>query len=226
MYSFYEMARAAFGPETQFVRSRIERAWSTLREYVRGVVLDLCCGGGGFSFAVGERLADRVIGLDIYPPLLHDALAYRRSARVGFVAGDARSLPFRDEYFDSVLLMGNTLAHFSIEEGSTMLQEVRRVLKQNGVFIVEHQDPVVALLEGEYSRVTYENWVGALTVHEKYEALSGYFVKRYSKGAQNVRIRLYLWPLFLLIHLSQRCGLRLVECRWIAKSEALLIFTK
>jgi SAM-dependent methyltransferase len=57
-------------------------------------VLDLCCGKGAASVALASELGCTVVGVDLFPPFLQEALMAAKKAGVGhlctFVAADAR----------------------------------------------------------------------------------------------------------------------------------------
>src|SRR3954464_9649285 len=79
-------------------------------------VLDVGCGSGVLTRAIGRRVGDRgrVVGLDSSPALLDLARHYAEEAgapsRVEWRAGDCRKLPLTDGSFD-VVLAATVLAH-------------------------------------------------------------------------------------------------------------------
>lgn len=97
-------------------------------------LLDLGCNEGFFCIAAKKRGAERVIGLDHDAQVIAAARDRSREAQVEveFREGDLFSLP--DEKFDYVLLL-STL-HY-IEKPAKLLQVMRRVLKPDGVLILE-----------------------------------------------------------------------------------------
>lgn len=107
---------------------------------VKGRVLDAGCGGGGFAKAVKHYRPDlEVHGVDISRPAIDSAK--RDSGGVEFQAGDLYRLPFKDAYFDAVIIE-DVLEHLDAPENA--LREVGRVLKPGGVF------HLFAPLEGEW----------------------------------------------------------------------------
>ena len=83
--------------------------------------LEVGCGRGPF-----QDLVDDYVGLDISSVAGH-------SLHKRFVVGSATHLPFADRTFDAVWSI-NTLEHIPGPEGA--LQEIRRVLKHEGMFLL------------------------------------------------------------------------------------------
>lgn len=54
------------------------------------------------------------------------------------IVGDAHQLPFSDEYFDKIIMVD---AFHHIENQRRALQEIKRVLKKQGMLIIEEYNP-------------------------------------------------------------------------------------
>ena len=99
-------------------------------------VLEIACGPGRLTAAVhGVRLA---VAIDSSAEML--ATAQRRmngdAASWAFLRTDAFVLPFRSESFDAVYTL-RFVRHFQLPERQRLYQEVRRVLRPRGVFMVD-----------------------------------------------------------------------------------------
>jgi ubiquinone/menaquinone biosynthesis C-methylase UbiE len=70
--------------------------------------------------------------------------------KIAFTVGDCRSIPFPDDYFDIVLVMGNSFGYFSSsDDDAKVLCEIRRVLvPQRGIVVLD-------LTDGDYMRNTF-----------------------------------------------------------------------
>jgi ubiquinone/menaquinone biosynthesis C-methylase UbiE len=95
-------------------------------------LLDIGCNWGRWSIAAAQK-GYQPIGMD---PSLDAVLAARRvsrqlGAKVDFIVGDARFLPFADDSFDTVFSYG-VFQHFSKENMRISLDEAVRVLKPDG----------------------------------------------------------------------------------------------
>jgi ubiquinone/menaquinone biosynthesis C-methylase UbiE len=94
--------------------------------------------GSGLNFTRYGKQVEAVIGLDPSPRLL--SMARKRAKEAGvsawLVQGAAVTLPFADKVMDSVVM---TWTLCSVPEPLAALQEIRRVLKQQGkLLFVEH----------------------------------------------------------------------------------------
>jgi ubiquinone/menaquinone biosynthesis C-methylase UbiE len=109
-----------------------------LREGAR--VLDLGCGYGEVSANILAEAHRRQIGIDLYLCDLHQAQIQRisqdtQSRAKQIVVGDARSLPFSNEQFDSVV-MKMALHEVPVWDQPYVCEQVLRVLRPGGAFVV------------------------------------------------------------------------------------------
>jgi ubiquinone/menaquinone biosynthesis C-methylase UbiE len=96
------------------------------------IILDLGC-GSGYSMKEFKSESSLVYGIDIETP--DSGLSLKEAKKYGSVVkGDARILPFKNDVFDIVLARG-TLHH--IPNGLSFFDEVRRCLKNGGVFVID-----------------------------------------------------------------------------------------
>lgn len=115
-------------------------------------ILDLCCGHGRHALELARRSFKNVEGLDISKHLI--SLARKTASEEGldvkFTEGDARHLPYPNDYFDAVVIMGNSFGYFDdVKDDLLVLKEVHRVLKQQGKILID-------LTNGDYIRKNYE----------------------------------------------------------------------
>ncbi|MCI0660341.1 MAG: ubiquinone/menaquinone biosynthesis methyltransferase [Acidobacteria bacterium] len=98
-------------------------------------VLDIACGTGDITLALGEHLhSGDAIGLDIIQAMIEIAESKRHAknvSNVSFHRGDAMSLPFTDDSFDCVTC-GYALRN--VPDVELALCEIKRVLKPGGCF--------------------------------------------------------------------------------------------
>ena len=68
-------------------------------------ILDLCCGQGRHSLEIADRGYSKLVGFDRSHYLINRAkkLNKEKHLNVRFKEGDARKLPFNNDYFDAVM---------------------------------------------------------------------------------------------------------------------------
>lgn len=113
-----------------------------------GRFLDVGAGTG----ATGAWLAEHgdLVASDFMPLALE--LNRERHAATGFVAADARQLPFADASFD-VALCVTVLCHQSIPDPQIVVNELARVVRPGGVLCL--WEPGVRRLRRAHDRVTH-----------------------------------------------------------------------
>jgi ubiquinone/menaquinone biosynthesis C-methylase UbiE len=118
-------------------KNQTERQIQFLKNTLKtdGYVLDLACGTGRHSIAL-NREGYGMVGLDVSPNLLK--IAKKRSSAVQLVRGDMRFLPFKPQTFSAAVSMDTSLGYLpSEQDDAAALAEVHRVLRQEGVFVVD-----------------------------------------------------------------------------------------
>jgi ubiquinone/menaquinone biosynthesis methyltransferase len=115
-------------------------------------VLDIACGTGDITFALGRSLPrGQAIGLDITQGMLDIADAKRRDAlvdNVSFLRGDIMKLPFRDAAFDCVT---GGYALRNVPNLKVALQEIGRTLKPGGrIYSLDFGHPPMRLYRWLY----------------------------------------------------------------------------
>lgn len=93
-------------------------------------LLDIGCSYGYYTRFYLNKCKE-VYGIDPNEDLIK--IAKKRYPRIKFKIGDAEKIPFKDDYFD-VILLSDVLEHVNDEEKA--INEVYRVLKNNGVIII------------------------------------------------------------------------------------------
>jgi len=96
-------------------------------------VLDIGCGSGRTT-AILKNLSSGYVGLDYSLEMIESCR--KRFEGVHFIHGDVRSMSeFKDEEFDCVMFSFNGLDSISHDDRIKGLREIRRVLKQDGLFV-------------------------------------------------------------------------------------------
>jgi D-alanine-D-alanine ligase len=115
-------------------------------------ILDLCCGQGPDSLELARRGFENVEGLDRSRYLIEKARAQckKEGLSVKFREGDARKLPYQNDSFDVVMILGNSFGYFETpQDDIRVLKEVFRVLKPSGRLLIDVAD-------GEYLKRRFQ----------------------------------------------------------------------
>jgi len=100
------------------------------------VVLDIAC-GEGYGSAILASKAEKVIGVDISPEAVKHARKQYRLPNVAYVVGSCENMPIDDGRID-LLVSFETIEH--LEQHERMLEEIKRVLRADGVLIMSSPD--------------------------------------------------------------------------------------
>lgn len=106
-------------------------------------ILDLGCGTGRTTFPLSAMGYSNIRGVDLTPEMIADAesLNVHFGVDISFEVGDARSLSFDNEQFDTVIFSFNGLMSIpDSRERTKALEEIHRILKQEGLFIFTTHD--------------------------------------------------------------------------------------
>jgi ubiquinone/menaquinone biosynthesis C-methylase UbiE len=153
-------------------------------------VLDMAC-GEGYGSAFLSRYSDAVLGIDSDSATIdHARNKYSSIANLRFEAGRCEDSPREDHSFDMVVAF-ELLEHLDPNDQVRFLENVRRVLKQDGLFIFSSPD------RNEYAEVhksPNEFHKHEMTLPELRVFLSNYF-KYVHLCAQRVLSLSTLWQL-------------------------------
>ena len=99
--------------------------------------LDLACGTGDLTAALGAATSGRVVGLDFCHPMLvigaHKLARQNHRSRIALYEADALNLPLREASFDAVTIAFGLRNLENYEDG---LSEMCRALRPGGVLAV------------------------------------------------------------------------------------------
>lgn len=131
--------------------SWIEEIKKLLNDSPLKTVADIGCGGGIYSKALIELGAESVIGIDYSVPILEQATSSNKSInRLRFQFGTAEKIGLESETMD--LVLERALIHH-LNEYTLNFQEVHRILKDEGVVIIQDRTPEDCFLPGEPSHI-------------------------------------------------------------------------
>lgn len=96
-------------------------------------ILDIGCGYGWFELNALKRDGNKIIGLEISEKDLKTARENINNNKIEFNIGSAIALPFGNQGFDTIVSW-EVIEHIPKNTENKMFSEVKRVLKNNGVF--------------------------------------------------------------------------------------------
>ena len=129
-------------PKSQFAVDRYENHLPKLiKPGMRA--LDLGCNAGRFTFAM-EDMGAIATGIDFAEiPLRHaKKVAEKRKSRCQFNIGDMAALPYKENAYDLALLPHN-IGYLSYQTLESMSAQLKRILSDNGIFVVTMHDELV-----------------------------------------------------------------------------------
>jgi D-alanine-D-alanine ligase len=141
--SMYLKTDADVVEDKQITETEVDLFTSILNTPKESAILDLACGQGRHSIELAKRGFSNITGLDRSHYLIRKAktLSQQEGLKITFKEGDARKLPFPPDTFDVVMILGNSFGYFESNEDDLMiLREVFRVLKPNGIFLIDVAD--------------------------------------------------------------------------------------
>ncbi len=100
-------------------------------------ILDIATGTGDLAIMMASLNPDRIVGLDISEGML--AVGKQKinkqnlSNKIEMVVGDSENIPFKDNTFDAITVSFGVRNFENLDKG---LQEINRVLKPGGKFVV------------------------------------------------------------------------------------------
>ena len=98
-------------------------------------IIDIGCGGGIYTKELAHMGAKSVVGLDFSREILQAAKENCSGVpNISFIQGDAHSIPYPNETFD--LVISRAVIHH-LQDIPTFLREASRILKKNGVLILQ-----------------------------------------------------------------------------------------
>ena len=104
------------------------------KEFVKDkMVLDLACGEGYGSFLLSAT-AKEVVGIDINKETITHASSKYLKNNLRFITGSISSIPILEEKIFDVIVCFEAIEH--IKEHDSLIKEVKRLLKDDGIFIV------------------------------------------------------------------------------------------
>lgn len=154
------------------------------------VVLDIACGEGYGSHLLA-RTAKEVVGIDISSEAISHASAKYRCNNLRFDVGSVTAIPVTGEEIFDVIVSFETIEHVTEQDQGRFLEEVKRLLKTDGLFIVSTPNRSMC---GDIPQYKNEFHLREFYVQEFRDFLGHYFKNVVLLG-HNLYSGSYLWNL-------------------------------
>ena len=106
-----------------------------------GAILDLACGTGRIANGLAMKGYNHIIGVDISDDNLRKAKDSDSTRKVDYRNADIKNLELDDDSIDAVIFIGRSSTHAESEKVfRDWLGEIKRVLKPNGIVLVDFPD--------------------------------------------------------------------------------------
>jgi SAM-dependent methyltransferase len=112
--------------------------WESIEE--GAFCLDLGCGSGRYAVEIARRGLN-VLALDLSIPLLMTAVKENNlPERILYIRGDMRLIPAKP-CFSLIVSLFTSFGYFDDNQHKQLLKDVRRLLKSNGLFVIDIPNP-------------------------------------------------------------------------------------
>ena len=146
-------------------RREMQSFYVAYRRYIGRRVLDLCCGGGVLGRVMQQHRREYV-GVDANPDMIREARTAAREtgSMQRFVLGDVARVRITGR-FDTVTMIGNSLAHFTVGELDELLRRRRANVHAGSTLILDYRDLVGMFWTGAWSKVRVQKLLAGKIVH-------------------------------------------------------------
>jgi 2-polyprenyl-3-methyl-5-hydroxy-6-metoxy-1,4-benzoquinol methylase len=191
VYPMLEFTGERFLPWAEGTRIHYEHLhrYAFAAEFVRGKrVLDLASGEGYGSYML-SREAMQVVGVEIDQQTVDHAIRRYSNDRIQFVCGSILDIPIQGHKIFDVVVCFEAIEH--IEGHDKLLSEVKRLLKEDGLFIVSTPNKATYTDQRHYQNPFHKR---ELYLDEFKSILGSYFENVRILG-QRIYAMSYLWDM-------------------------------
>ena len=172
--------------EIQF--EHLNRYFACLDVVISKEVLDIAC-GEGYGASILAKVAMSVVGVDIdAESISHASLKYQVQENLRFLEGTCSAIPLSDKSVD-VVTSFETIEHH--DQHDEMMQEISRVLRDDGLLIISSPNRLVYSDKPNYSNPFH---VKELYYQEFVDLLNRYF-KSVTIYGQRLGAASFIYPL-------------------------------
>jgi 2-polyprenyl-3-methyl-5-hydroxy-6-metoxy-1,4-benzoquinol methylase len=153
-------------------------------------VLDIAC-GEGYGAALLARSAAHVTGVDSDADTLDRARATYARPNLDFLCGSAQEIPLVGTHLFDVVVSFETIEHLGEEDQRQFLDEIKRLLKPDGIAVFSTPNRTVYSDKPHYHNPFHIKEFS----RKEFEALLGHTFEQVGMFGQRLYAGSYLWPL-------------------------------
>jgi len=153
-------------------------------------VLDLAC-GEGYGVKILSKSAKSVIGIEIDKKTTMHAKKKYRGKNIKFITSSITQIPIPGKHLFDVIVCFEAIEH--IKEQKKIFEEVKRLLKKNGLFVISTPNKKIYTTEEKNSNPFHEK---ELSISEFRNLLKSFFSNVQIYG-QKASTSSNIWPLSL-----------------------------
>jgi ubiquinone/menaquinone biosynthesis C-methylase UbiE len=159
-------------------------------QFVAGkTVLDIACGEGyGSHWLAG--VAKHVVGVDLDPDTVHHAASKYLTPNLEFLCGSVEVVPLEGKHLFDVVVSFETIEHVWSHQQINFLQEVQRLLKPEGLFLVSTPNKLFYSDQMGYINQFHQS---ELYTHDYLDLLKKFFRHVHLLGQKPFPVS-YIWP--------------------------------
>jgi ubiquinone/menaquinone biosynthesis C-methylase UbiE len=110
------------------------------KKYNSPLILELGCGSGRCLKVLQNNGFKKLFGIDISSKMLKKAKNSLSNSAILLQHDFRERLPFENNYFDIIIITGNTLTSGGVVESNIVLKQAFRILKKDGFLIIGSYD--------------------------------------------------------------------------------------
>lgn len=129
--------------DDEITRNEVDMFEGILNVEKEATILDVCCGQGRHTFEFFKRGYINIEGLDRSSYLITKARQKSKASYfpIKFREGDARKLPYEENSFEAVMILGNSFGYFECQDDDLqVLLSAAKVLKPGGKLLIDVAD--------------------------------------------------------------------------------------
>lgn len=198
--------------------------YNFIKDFIKNkIVLDVACGTGYGTRMIKDFGAKKVFGVDLSDAAIKHAINNYACENLVFKCGNAAQLNFEEKYFD-VIISFETIEHLNAQTRDKYLNELYRVLKNDGTLILSTPNRIV--VSPHSSTPHYPHHIIEYNLKELVDILTKYKFKIFNIFGQRIMLKIYNWSFirFLMEIIEKRFLKRRINIYWLPTGPQVVKF--